>query len=65
MIVQSWCERTAIDELCGGCQRSCKMVLRRLDIGNELHTPDFLLIEFDSIVCKRIRREKISEEEGE
>ena len=36
-----------------------------LNIGNELHTPDLILIEFDSILCKRIRREEISEEEGE
>ena len=36
-----------------------------LDKGNELNAPDLLLIEFDSILCKRIRREEISVKEGE
>ena len=39
--------------------------IQLLDRGNELFAPDLLLIEFDSILCKRIRREEISEEEGE
>ena len=37
---------------------------RLLEGSNDLHAPDFLLIEFDNIVCKRIRRGKISEDEG-
>ena len=39
--------------------------IQLLDRGNEIFAPDLLLIEFDSILCKRIRREEISEDEGE
>ncbi len=32
--------------------------------GNELHAPDFFLLEMDSLFCKRIRRGDISEIDG-
>ena len=32
--------------------------------GNQLHAPDFLMLEMDSIVCKWIRRSVITEPEG-
>ena len=32
--------------------------------GNQLHAPDFLLLEMDSIVCKWVRRGVITELEG-
>ena len=38
--------------------------LRLLDGRNRLHAPDFLLIEVDNIICKRIRRGKIGEDGG-
>jgi hypothetical protein len=31
---------------------------------NQLHAPDFLLLEFDSLVCKWIRRKAVSLAEG-
>jgi len=38
--------------------------LRLLDDRNELHVPDFLLIEVDSILCKRIRRGELDDGHG-
>ncbi|MCL5958766.1 MAG: type II toxin-antitoxin system VapC family toxin [Chloroflexi bacterium] len=38
--------------------------LRLLDDQYRLHAPDFLLLEVDNLVCKRIRRGEISAAEG-
>lgn len=38
--------------------------LRLFDDGNRLHAPDFLLIELDSVVCKRIRQGQVSGDLG-
>ena len=38
--------------------------LRFLTPANQLHAPDFVLLELDSLVCKRIRRSEITELEG-
>lgn len=38
--------------------------LRLLDNRNQLHAPDFFLVEVSNVVCKRIRRKEISDEEG-
>ena len=35
-----------------------------LDQPNELHAPDFFLIEFDNIICKWIRRGVVEAQEG-
>ena len=35
-----------------------------LDEKNQLHAPDFLLLEMDSIICKWIRRDVVSPAEG-
>src|SRR3989304_9486659 len=35
-----------------------------LDEKNQLHAPDFLLLEMDSIVCKWVRRGVVSPAEG-
>jgi len=35
-----------------------------LDKNNQLHAPDFLLLEMDSIICKWIRRGAVSPQEG-
>ncbi len=35
-----------------------------LDEKNQLHAPDFLLLEMDSIICKWIRRNAVSPAEG-
>lgn len=35
-----------------------------LDKNNQLHAPDFLLMEMDSIICKWIRRGAVSPQEG-
>jgi len=41
-----------------------KAARRILDERNRLHAPDFLLLEFDNILCTRIRRGEISDREG-
>ena len=38
--------------------------LRFLTPVNQLHAPDFALLELDNLVCKRIRRSEITESEG-
>lgn len=35
-----------------------------LDESNQLHAPDFLLLEMDSIICKWVRRDVVSPAEG-
>ena len=35
-----------------------------LDESNDLHAPDFFLIEFDNVVCKWVRRGLLSAREG-
>jgi hypothetical protein len=46
------------EDLCG----QARQVLRN---GYSLHAPDFLLLEMDSIFCKRIRRGDITPDDGE
>lgn len=38
--------------------------LEILDESNQLHAPDFMLLEIDSIVCKWIRRDVVTPAEG-
>ncbi|MCH8069761.1 MAG: type II toxin-antitoxin system VapC family toxin [Candidatus Marinimicrobia bacterium] len=38
---------------------------RLLDEPHELHTPNFLLVEFDNVLVKRIRRKEMSVYEGD
>ena len=38
--------------------------LEILDQSNQLHAPDFMLLEIDSIVCKWIRRDVLTAAEG-
>ncbi|MCH7732334.1 MAG: type II toxin-antitoxin system VapC family toxin [Candidatus Marinimicrobia bacterium] len=38
---------------------------RLLDEPHELHAPDFLLVEFDNVLVKRIRRKEMSVYEGD
>jgi predicted nucleic acid-binding protein len=38
--------------------------LRLLNAKYQLHAPDFLLLELDSIICGKIRRTEISEDEA-
>ena len=40
-------------------------VFRLLEDRYWLHAPDFLTIEVDNVVCKRIRRNQINEEQGQ
>ena len=39
-------------------------VLRFLAPANQLHAPDFMLLELDNLVCKRVRRSEITQSEG-
>ena len=32
---------------------------------NTLHAPDFMLLEIDHVLCKKVRRDELTEEEGE
>lgn len=43
-------------------EEDTETALRVLDEDNELHAPDFLLAEADSILCKRVRRLELTEE---
>ncbi len=45
-------------------EASSNAAVRLLKDGHWLHAPDFLLIEIDSVISKRIRRKEISEKEG-
>lgn len=45
-------------------EESSEAALSVLNKGNQLHAPDFLWLEMDSIICKWIRRKAISVEEG-
>jgi len=41
------------------------IALRLFDKSDELHVPDFMLLELDNVVCKRIRRREIDQKEGD
>ena len=38
---------------------------RLLSPENTLHAPDFILLEIDHVLCKKVRRDELTEEEGE
>jgi predicted nucleic acid-binding protein len=46
-------------------ERYTDQALSLLEDRNRLHAPDFLLVELDSVICKRIRRDEISEDEAQ
>ena len=45
-------------------EEHAEAALSVLDKKNQLHAPDFLLLEMDSILCKWIRRDAVSPSEG-
>lgn len=45
-------------------EKYTNQALALLDDKNRLHAPDFLMVELDSVICKRIRREEITRGEG-
>lgn len=45
-------------------EEHCEAALSILDKRNQLHAPDFLLLEMDSIICKWVRRGAVNPMEG-